>query len=215
MQKPQRHTSSAESCSLCSSIQTNGGHHECVIRRRTANRPDDAIDPIGAATLPKDLVRLRDWLQSHAHESIQLERLADIAGVKPRTLEVHCRQFLRVTPLAWVRRLRLMCARKALLDRRAMPASRVLQWTMGSRSPDALPHSTIATLGSSRQLRCDAHGSRQTRRWMTRPCGLRGVPWARRSLLPRPNVTLRWSDLHSRRRGRRSSVSPRHSLHGV
>ena len=83
----------------------------------TAKRSNGAISPIDAAAmLPKDLVRLRDWLQSHAHESIQLERLADIAGVKPRTLEAHCRQFLRTTPLAWVRRLRLMRARKALLD---------------------------------------------------------------------------------------------------
>lgn len=68
------------------------------------------------AWLPGDLVRIREWLRSHANQPVRLEQLAAIAGVKPRTLEAHCRQYLRTTPLGWVRQVRLQHARRALLD---------------------------------------------------------------------------------------------------
>ena len=66
--------------------------------------------------LPADLVRALDWLGRHLSEPIQLERLADIAGVRPRTLETHFKTFLRTTPLGWVRRMRLTRARQQLLQ---------------------------------------------------------------------------------------------------
>jgi AraC-like DNA-binding protein len=68
-----------------------------------------------SGALPADLVRALDWLGRHLSEPIQLERLADIAGVRPRTLETHFKMFLGTTPLGWVRRMRLTRARHQLL----------------------------------------------------------------------------------------------------
>lgn len=65
--------------------------------------------------LPADLARALGWLRSHLSEPIQLDLLAQIAGVRPRTLESHFRMFLGTTPLGWVRRMRLARARQELL----------------------------------------------------------------------------------------------------
>jgi len=68
-----------------------------------------------SGALPTDLVRALDWLGGHLSEPVQLERLADVAGVRPRTLETHFKMFLGTTPLGWVRRMRLTRARQQLL----------------------------------------------------------------------------------------------------
>jgi len=68
--------------------------------------------------LPADLVRALDWIRSHLAEPIDLERLALVAGVRPRTLETHFRTFLGSTPLGWVRRMRLANARRELQRRK-------------------------------------------------------------------------------------------------
>jgi AraC-like DNA-binding protein/Flp pilus assembly protein TadD len=77
--------------------------------RRPANFPE--IPP----ALPGDLVRALGWLRSHLSEPVQLDQLAQISGVRPRTLETHFRMFLGTTPFGWVRRMRLVCARQELL----------------------------------------------------------------------------------------------------
>jgi AraC-like DNA-binding protein len=82
-----------------------------------ADRQFGKVDaPPAAAALPRDLVRALDWLRGHLHEPVRLEALAEIAGAAPRTLETHFRQFLGTTPLGWVRQMRLLRARQALLD---------------------------------------------------------------------------------------------------
>jgi AraC-like DNA-binding protein len=73
-------------------------------------------DPAFAATLPRDLVRALGWLRGHLRDPVRLDVLAQVAGVAPRTLETHFRQFLGTTPLGWVRQERLLHARRALLD---------------------------------------------------------------------------------------------------
>lgn len=65
--------------------------------------------------LPADLVRALGWLRSHLSEPIQLDVLAQVSGVRPRTLETHFKVFLGTTPLGWVRRMRLARARQELL----------------------------------------------------------------------------------------------------
>src|SRR5215831_13411007 len=40
-----------------------------------------------ASGLPADLVRALDWLRGHLSEPIRLEHLAQVAGVRPRTLQ--------------------------------------------------------------------------------------------------------------------------------
>jgi AraC-like DNA-binding protein len=76
-------------------------------------------DPTGgrdtSLALPADLVRALGWLRCHLSEPIQLELLAQVGGVRPRTLEIHFKMFLGTTPLGWVRRMRLARARLELL----------------------------------------------------------------------------------------------------
>ena len=85
-----------------------------------SERDDDGIvDGMPTAALPADLVRVIDWLRGHLAEPINLERLAAMAGVRPRTLEAHFRSFLGTTPLGWVRRMRLANARRELERGRA------------------------------------------------------------------------------------------------
>lgn len=71
--------------------------------------------PETSSALPADLVRALGWLRGHLSEPIQLELLAQVSGVRPRTLETHFKTFLGTTPLGWVRRMRLARARQELL----------------------------------------------------------------------------------------------------
>jgi AraC-like DNA-binding protein len=79
--------------------------------------------PDSSSALPADLVRALGWLRDHLSEPIQLELLAQVSGVRPRTLETHFKMFLGTTPLGWVRRMRLARARQELL--RAGPQTTV------------------------------------------------------------------------------------------
>ncbi|MDI3468924.1 MAG: hypothetical protein OJF62_000987 [Pseudolabrys sp.] len=65
--------------------------------------------------LPADLARAVKWINSHLSEPVRIDMLAQVAGVPPRTLEAHFRQYLNTTPLGWLRRMRLAAARQALL----------------------------------------------------------------------------------------------------
>lgn len=75
---------------------------------------DWIVDRAPTGALPADLIRVIDWVRGHLTEPINLERLAAIAGVRPRTLEAHFRSFLGTTPLGWLRRMRLVNARREL-----------------------------------------------------------------------------------------------------
>src|SRR5450432_1240401 len=70
---------------------------------------------LASSALPADLVRALGWLRSHLSEPIQLELLAQVGGVRPRTLETHFKTFLGTTPLGCMRRMRLARARQELL----------------------------------------------------------------------------------------------------
>jgi AraC-like DNA-binding protein len=93
-------------------------------------RYDPMEIPEGFSVLPGDLVRALDWLRGHLSEPIQLEQLAQIAGVRPRTLETHFKIYLRTTPLGWVRRMRLARARRELLH--ASPEATVTDIALAS-----------------------------------------------------------------------------------
>lgn len=64
--------------------------------------------------LPASIVQALDWLSTRLDEPVQLETLAAVAGVRPRTLQLHFREHLDTTPLGWVRRTRLARARQQL-----------------------------------------------------------------------------------------------------
>lgn len=82
-------------------------------RARAARGPDPAFET--PPVLPADLVRAMHWLRGRLGEPVRLDALADVAGVRPRTLETHFKMFLGTTPLGWVRRMRLARARQELL----------------------------------------------------------------------------------------------------
>jgi AraC-like DNA-binding protein len=75
---------------------------------------DDQTSQIRHA-LPASLTRALRWLDDRLDEPVQVETLAMVAGVRPRTLEAHFRLYLKTTPLGWVRRVRLARARQQLL----------------------------------------------------------------------------------------------------
>ena len=83
-------------------------------RPRASLRPraDRTVDSV----LPADLVRALPWLRQRLDQPVRIEELAQVAGVRPRTLESHFRTFLGTTPLGWVRRTRLHKARQALVE---------------------------------------------------------------------------------------------------
>jgi len=83
-------------------------------RPRASNRPpgSNSTDSV----LPGDLVRALAWLRRRLDQPVRIEKLAEAAGVRPRTLESHFRTFLGTTPLGWVRRTRLNNARRVLLE---------------------------------------------------------------------------------------------------
>ncbi|HEY6754530.1 MAG TPA: helix-turn-helix domain-containing protein [Pseudolabrys sp.] len=66
--------------------------------------------------LPGDLVRAVQWIGAHLHEPVQIEKLAQVAGVSARTLQAHFTQYLGTTPLGWLRKSRLANVRRQLLD---------------------------------------------------------------------------------------------------
>lgn len=70
---------------------------------------------IQEAILPADVLRALHWLQQNSDRDVTLDALAAIAGVRPRTLEKHFKQFLGVTPFGWLRNARLAKARAQLL----------------------------------------------------------------------------------------------------
>src|SRR5437763_14855758 len=80
---------------------------------RADHDPTVVLDTSSA--LPADLVRALGWLRCHLSEPIQLDTLAQVSCVRPRTLETHFKMFLGTTPLGWLPRVRLARARQELL----------------------------------------------------------------------------------------------------
>jgi AraC-like DNA-binding protein len=71
--------------------------------------------PLARQPLPGDVTRALAWLKGRLDQPISLETLAAAAGVPPRTLEAHFKEYLGTTPLGWMRRMRLARARQQLL----------------------------------------------------------------------------------------------------
>src|SRR5215468_1200674 len=86
-----------------------------MVRREAERKRKSPVGRVPESPLPADLARALGWLRGHLSEPIDLERLALVAGVRPRTLETHFKMFLGTTPLGWVRRMRLARARQDLL----------------------------------------------------------------------------------------------------
>ena len=94
--------------------------------------PDPMSKPPGVSSpaLPAGLRQVLGWLRGNLSEPIDLEQLAQIGGVRPRTLETHFKLFLGTTPLGWVRQMRLALARREL--RHAGPHTKVTDVALAS-----------------------------------------------------------------------------------
>lgn len=79
------------------------------------DRESDGLTPSERVTLPDSLKLALSWLNQRLDEPVGLDELAAVAGVRPRTLEMHFKAHLGVTPLGWVRKTRLARARQQLL----------------------------------------------------------------------------------------------------
>ncbi|MEB3099934.1 AraC family transcriptional regulator [Achromobacter sp. D10] len=68
------------------------------------------------AVLPRHVRSVQDYLQAHAHEPVSAEQLARIAGVSVRSLYAGFKEFLGVSPMHYLRDLRMERAHAELVS---------------------------------------------------------------------------------------------------
>jgi len=68
------------------------------------------------AVLPRHVRSVQDYLQAHAHEAVSAEQLARIAGVSVRSLYAGFKEFLGVSPMHYLRDLRMERAHAELVS---------------------------------------------------------------------------------------------------
>lgn len=79
--------------------------------------------------LPRHVRRAQDYLQAHAHEPICADELAQIAGVSLRSLYAGFKEFLGVSPMHYLRDLRMERTRTELMSGEASNVAGVaLRW---------------------------------------------------------------------------------------
>lgn len=70
----------------------------------------------GSAARPEALSRAEEFIKVHAREPLRLGEIAEAAGVRPRTLHKAFQHHLGLTPIAYVRQVRLDLARRDLME---------------------------------------------------------------------------------------------------
>ncbi|PHM30486.1 AraC family transcriptional regulator [Xenorhabdus innexi] len=81
------------------------------------------------AIRPRHVRRVQEYLQAHAHEPITAEQLAQVAGVSLRSLYSGFREFLNISPMQYLRNLRMERVRTELLAGEAANVTGVaLRW---------------------------------------------------------------------------------------
>lgn len=75
---------------------------------------EDAAAPSGIGAVPRDVARAVAHMQAKMESAVTAAELARAAGVPERTLQKHFLAFLGVSPLAYLRQLRLAAVREAL-----------------------------------------------------------------------------------------------------
>ncbi|WP_237387418.1 AraC family transcriptional regulator [Xenorhabdus sp. Sc-CR9] len=78
---------------------------------------------------PRHVRRVQEYLQAHAHESVTVEQLAQIAGVSLRSLYSGFKEFLNISPMQYLRDLRMEHVRTELMAGEATSVTGVaLRW---------------------------------------------------------------------------------------
>jgi AraC-like DNA-binding protein len=91
---------------------------QLVVSTLLASQPHNLSDlkgPRRTAVLPRHVRRVEDFLREHAHEPICADQLAQLAGVSLRSLYAGFREYRGISPLQYLRNLRLDGARQTLL----------------------------------------------------------------------------------------------------
>ena len=97
-----------------------------LIYGQTSNMSAALAAPAAAAApAPQFVRRAEDYLRHHYAEAVTVEKLAAVAGVSVRTLFSGFRDFREVTPMTYLRRVRLDKARRALQSGEARGAAGV------------------------------------------------------------------------------------------
>mgnify|MGYP003350672791 CR=1 FL=1 len=68
-----------------------------------------------SAVLPRHVKRVQEYLQAHAHEAVRADTLAEIAGVSLRSLYAGFQDFCGISPMQYLRQVRLERVRAELL----------------------------------------------------------------------------------------------------
>jgi hypothetical protein len=127
----------------------------------TPKQPLDRTEGLEAGmALPASLARVLDWLRTHLDGPVDLDTLAAIAGVRPRTLEQHFKQLLGTTPLGWVRSARLARAPGNYSMPTRRRRSRTLRSPVASTSSEGSPPNTAEPLENGRRRPSGGRGYR-------------------------------------------------------
>ncbi|MFT4246931.1 MAG: AraC family transcriptional regulator [Pseudomonas sp.] len=97
----------------------------------THHRHNHSQTPLArrSTILPRHVRRAQDYLQVHAHEPICVEQLAQVAGVSVRSLYAGFKEFLGVSPMHYLRDLRMEHVRTELTSGEAGNVAGVaLRW---------------------------------------------------------------------------------------
>ncbi len=78
--------------------------------------------------LPRHVRRAQDYLPAHAHEPVTTAQLALASGVSTRSLNAGFQEFLGVSPMLYLRRVRLQHVRDELLSGGGNVTSVALRW---------------------------------------------------------------------------------------
>ena len=80
------------------------------------NNYSERLNRLDRQISPRDVKKVEDYIHAHFDQSVSLEDLVVVSGVPGRTLHQHFRDFKGVSPMAYLRNVRLDRAREALLQ---------------------------------------------------------------------------------------------------
>ncbi|HKY79932.1 MAG TPA: AraC family transcriptional regulator [Sphingobium sp.] len=80
------------------------------------NNYSDELHFRSPSRVPAEILRAVDFIQRNAHESLTIDDIADAAGVRSRSLQEGFRQTYDMTPMEFLREVRLNHVRSALLE---------------------------------------------------------------------------------------------------
>jgi AraC-like DNA-binding protein len=111
----------------CSTQHANLAEHKLIVHQMEqlvaatllAAQPHNytgALPSRRGAVLPRHVRSVQDYLQAHAHEPVTAEQLARIAGVSVRSLYAGFKEFLGVSPMHYLRDLRMERAHAELIS---------------------------------------------------------------------------------------------------